>query len=408
MGRIIPGLGYTDTGKSIVPGLGYTDNGSGGGSEPSVDLPPSIFINANIVIKQGLNMLKNTASQSISALILDTAGAPVLTGTTTVYVTGDAGSQASAGTATYSGNGVWNFAPSQANTNYDEISFLFSSGATDAVNTNLTVFTTPELLATEAKQDTQKAETVLILADTAEIANLNDFNPASDDVAKVILVATTTTNTDMRGTDSANTLAPDNVGIAAIEVDTQDIQSQIGTAGAGLTAIDLPNQTMNITGSLSGSVGSVSGSVESVTGNVGGIVGTLNTLDDLDTEQNTQHQITQDALTTVDGKLPPALVSDRMNCNVDAIDDSNPSAVNLGASTKAMIDDVVATVGNTTSCTLTNIPAEADVLIDAVIFVTTGDLRGERKAITANTAGRVVTFDAMSGVLAQGDEVVVL
>jgi len=27
MGRIIPGLGYTDTGNSIVPGLGYTDNG---------------------------------------------------------------------------------------------------------------------------------------------------------------------------------------------------------------------------------------------------------------------------------------------------------------------------------------------------------------------------------------------
>lgn len=33
--------------------------------------------------------------------------------------------------------------------------------------------------------------------------------------------------------------------------------TQIGTAGAGLTAIDLPNQTMDITGNLSGSVGSV-------------------------------------------------------------------------------------------------------------------------------------------------------
>ena len=65
-----------------------------------------------------------------------------------------------------------------------------------------------------------------------------------------------------------------------IETDTQDIQTQIGTAGAGLTNINLPNQTMNITGNitgnLSGSVGSVTGAVGSVTGNVGGnVVGSV-------------------------------------------------------------------------------------------------------------------------------------
>lgn len=52
--------------------------------------------------------------------------------------------------------------------------------------------------------------------------------------------------------------------------------AEIGAAGAGLTNINLPNQTMdivgNITGNLSGSVGSVSGAVGSVTGNVGGNV----------------------------------------------------------------------------------------------------------------------------------------
>lgn len=47
------------------------------------------------------------------------------------------------------------------------------------------------------------------------IAALNDFDPASDTVANVTLVATTTTNSDMRGTDGANTVAPDNAGIAA-------------------------------------------------------------------------------------------------------------------------------------------------------------------------------------------------
>ncbi len=47
------------------------------------------------------------------------------------------------------------------------------------------------------------------------IGALNDFNPATDTVANVTLVATTTTNTDMRGTDGANTVTPDNAGITA-------------------------------------------------------------------------------------------------------------------------------------------------------------------------------------------------
>lgn len=61
--------------------------------------------------------------------------------------------------------------------------------------------------------------------------------------------------------------------VAAILVDT----AEIGAAGAGLTNINLPNQTMdivgNITGNLSGSVGSVTGAVGSVTGAVGSVTG---------------------------------------------------------------------------------------------------------------------------------------
>jgi hypothetical protein len=61
--------------------------------------------------------------------------------------------------------------------------------------------------------------------------------------------------------------------IADILVDT----AEIGAAGAGLTNINLPNQTMdivgNITGNLSGSVGSVTGAVGSVTGAVGSVTG---------------------------------------------------------------------------------------------------------------------------------------
>jgi len=55
--------------------------------------------------------------------------------------------------------------------------------------------------------------------------------------------------------------------------DINTLITQVGTAGDGLTAINLPNQTMDIvgsiTGNLSGSVGSVTGAVGSVTADVG-------------------------------------------------------------------------------------------------------------------------------------------
>jgi hypothetical protein len=74
--------------------------------------------------------------------------------------------------------------------------------------------------ATEAKQDTI----------IANIAALNDFDPVNDAVANVTLVGTTTTNTDMRGTDGANTVAPVDVSadVAAILADTNELQLNQG------------------------------------------------------------------------------------------------------------------------------------------------------------------------------------
>ena len=45
-------------------------------------------------------------------------------------------------------------------------------------------------------------------ASKADVSSLSTFDPVNDTVANVTLVATTTTNTDMRGTDGANTIAP--------------------------------------------------------------------------------------------------------------------------------------------------------------------------------------------------------
>jgi len=72
-----------------------------------------------------------------------------------------------------------------------------------------------------SRQDTFKAD-VSALATAASIAALNDFNPATDTIANVTTVATTTTNTDMRGTDNAllAASAPTNFGDLAITAST--------------------------------------------------------------------------------------------------------------------------------------------------------------------------------------------
>ncbi len=148
------------------------------------------------------------------------------------------------------------------------------------------------------------------------------YNPATNKVTGVLLVDTTTTNTDMVGTDNAllASAAPTNFGDLSISVttglvdvtqtaadkawstaariltaatnitstggttftQTGDSFNLIGTAGAGLTNINLPNQTMNITGTLSGSVGSVTGAVGSVTGSIGSLGATAKS--DVNTE----------------------------------------------------------------------------------------------------------------------------
>jgi len=66
----------------------------------------------------------------------------------------------------------------------------------------------------------------------SSLASLNNFNPATDPVANVTLVATTTTNTDMVGTNNAllaaSYTAPDNASITNILADTNELQLNQG------------------------------------------------------------------------------------------------------------------------------------------------------------------------------------
>lgn len=57
----------------------------------------------------------------------------------------------------------------------------------------------------------------LYVRNNVEVSQENFFNGSLDTVANVTTVQTTTTNTDMRGTDNANIVVPDNSGISQIQ-----------------------------------------------------------------------------------------------------------------------------------------------------------------------------------------------
>lgn len=89
-------------------------------------------------------MYRNSSGQFVVAqLISKTDGSNVTTGTTTVYVVKDAGTQTTGtGTVAHEGQGCWSYAPSQTETDASHVGFTF-------VNTNavsVTIQTYPIVL----------------------------------------------------------------------------------------------------------------------------------------------------------------------------------------------------------------------------------------------------------------------
>lgn len=112
-------------------------------------------------------MRKNVASQKIGAQMVSASDGSAFTGSVTVYVTGDAGTQAAgsvgSGACTHEGNGYHTYAPAQAETNYDLIAFTFVG--TGAVPATVQVFTVDEVWAVATR---------VLTANT----NLNDLSAA--------------------------------------------------------------------------------------------------------------------------------------------------------------------------------------------------------------------------------------
>lgn len=209
--------------------------------------------------------------------------------------------------------------------------------------------------------------------------------------------------------------------IAAVKGDTAAIlidTAEIGTAGAGLTNINLPNQTMdivgNITGNLSGAVGSVTGNVG---GNVTGSIGSLaaQAKADVNTEADT-------ALTDYDGPTHAELTSEigAVETDTQDIQARLPAALtgagNLKAdllaisgdasaadSLEALMDGIIVGQVNDLSASVTSFAADGftasvdDHFNGRLITFITGALTGQQTAITDYAgSGQTFTVDALT------------
>lgn len=126
----------------------------------------------------------------------------------------------------------------------------------------------------------------------------------------------------------------------------------------------------------------------------------------LDTKIDNIETDTQD----IQGRLPAALVSGRMNSNVAALNDNATSAANLALSTLGIVTGEAVTGTLSTTQMSTDLAETTDVhYVDALIVWTSGDLAGQRKAITDyNGTTKVVTFETATDAPADGDTFIIV
>ena len=244
LANVTDGLGAikSDTAEIGTAGVGLTD--------------VSLSTAGILAIWDQLTSALTTAS-TIGKLIIDMAGATFSTATDSLEALRNRGD--TAWTTGAGGTPPDLLQSTTIATLSTQTSFTLTAGSADNDAYNNMV-----VVITDASTSTQKA-----------VARISDYVGST----KTITLEADPAIFTMATGDTIDIVAKDPIQPVTVE----NINTQVGTAGVGLTAINLPNQTMditgNITGNVTGSVGSVTGAVGSVSGNVdGNVTGTVGSI----------------------------------------------------------------------------------------------------------------------------------
>jgi hypothetical protein len=149
--------------------------------------------------------------------------------------------------------------------------------------------------------------------------------------------------------------------------------AEIGAAGAGLTNINLPNQTMDITGNI--------------TGNLSGSVGTVTTVNGLAAGVITAASIAADAIT--DAKVAADVTIASVTGAVGSV------TGNVGGNVSGSVGSVVGAVGSVTGNVGGNVTGSVGSVVGAV-----GSVAGAVGSVTGLTASDVGAIKAKTDSLA--------
>jgi hypothetical protein len=199
-------------------------------------------------------MKRNTAGQKIGAQVITAADGTAFTGSVTVYVTKDAGTQAigsvGSGAATDEGNGYYTYAPSQSETNGDLLAYTFIGSG--AIPVTVQVVPSSEVLDVVFANHNTAGTLGYVISGVLLAANFNQrtvsvtgSNHVAADIHELQPAVIQSTHFSTGAID-ANALASDAVveirtglGLASANLDTQlsgiqsdtnDIQSRLPAA----------------------------------------------------------------------------------------------------------------------------------------------------------------------------------
>ena len=176
---------------------------------------------------------RNAASPqriSIGAVILIADGAVQISGVAVKVIPFGAAEATGGGTVAYSADGVVMYTPTQGETDYT--SMIFVASKSGCIPANATVVTSAESTAGTVRIGSIAANAVNAAAiadgaiDTATFAS-------GTTIPRVTLADTVTTNTDMRGTDGANTIAPTNLSAAQVRT---ELATELGRIDASISS----------------------------------------------------------------------------------------------------------------------------------------------------------------------------
>lgn len=357
-------------------------------------------------------MIKNTSGQKIGAQMVSATDGSAFTGSVTVSVTGDAGTQATgsvgSGACTHEGNGFHTYAPAQAETNYDHIAFTFTG--TGAVPVTVQVFTIAGDAFTRLGAPAGASHAADILAIDNLVDDLETRLTATRagylDNLSAGAVATASALTTVSGLvdDLESRLGtPSDFGsgatVAANLVDIENQTDDIGAAGAGLTAL-----------ATAAELAKVPKSDSTVTWNATALASiqqeATDALNAYDPPTNAEMEArtllaasyataagvsavetdTQD----IQGRLPAALVGGRMDATVDAtgmesgaidaiLDDTiGDSTLTVRQALRVLVAGMAGKLSGAASTTITirNVADTANVVVATV------DADGNRSAVT--------------------------